>query len=119
MIDIVQTPLARRLWRISKFFQIPINDPRIQNMDVYDLEFYEYSMIADDPDKLAQLKNHFYDPDYEDWVEEFEMEQAELADKTTQESPDNTHSCELNDNLDWDDYDVSADIKDDEWEEVN
>lgn len=75
MLDIVQMPLARRLWRISKFFQIPINDPRIQNLDTWDLDFYEYSMIADDPKKLEKLENHFSDPDWDDWVEEFELEQ--------------------------------------------
>ena len=75
MLDIVQMPLARRLWRISKFFQIPINDPRIQNLDTWDLDFYEYSMIADDPKKLEKLENHFSDPDFDDWVEEFELEQ--------------------------------------------
>ena len=75
MLDIVQMPLARRLWRISKFFQIPINDPRIQNLDTWDLDFYEYSMIADDPKKLEKLENHFSDPDFDDWVEEFELGQ--------------------------------------------
>ena len=75
MLDIVQMPLARRLWRISKFFQIPINDPRIQNLDTWDLDFYEYSMIADDPKKLEKLENHFSDPDFDDWVEEFGLEQ--------------------------------------------
>lgn len=75
MLDIVQMPLARRLWRISKFFQIPINDPRIQSLDTWDLDFYEYSMIADDPKKLEKLENHFSDPDFDDWVEEFELEQ--------------------------------------------
>lgn len=75
MLDIVQMPLARRLWRISKFFQIPINDPRIQSLDTWDLDFYEYSMIVDDPKKLEKLENHFSDPDFDDWVEEFELEQ--------------------------------------------
>ena len=32
-------------------------------------------MIADDPKKLEKLENHFSDPDFDDWVEEFELEQ--------------------------------------------
>ena len=32
-------------------------------------------MIADDPKKLEKLENHFSDPDRDDWVEEFELEQ--------------------------------------------
>lgn len=74
MLEIVQTPLARRLWKISKFFQIPINDPRIQAMTVFDLDFYEYSMVADDPKLLERLNNHFYDPDFDDWAAEFDEE---------------------------------------------
>ena len=77
MLEIVQMPLARRLWRISKFFQLPLSDERIQNLDLFDIEFYEYSMIADDPKKLEQLQNHYYDPEFEEWLEEFEQEQEE------------------------------------------
>ena len=75
MLEIVQTPLARRMWRISKFFRIPLNDQRIQNLTQYDLEFYELSMIADDPKKLEQLQNSFFDDDFDDYLEEFEQEQ--------------------------------------------
>lgn len=46
-------------------------------MDLFDIEFYEYSMIADDPKKLEQLQNHYYDPEFEEWMEEFEQEQEE------------------------------------------
>lgn len=75
MLEIVQLPLARRLWRVCKLFNLPLSDERIQNMDVFDLEFYEYSTIADDPKKLEQLKNHYYDPEFEEWLEEFEQDQ--------------------------------------------
>lgn len=84
MLDIVQMPLARRMWRISKFFQLPINDERIQDMNIYDITFYELSMIADDPKKLEQLQNHFYDEDFDAWLEEFEEEQALKAESASQ-----------------------------------
>lgn len=34
-------------------------------------------MIADDPKKLEQLQNHYYDPDFEEWLEEFDQEQEQ------------------------------------------
>lgn len=118
MLEVVQSPLARRLWRLSKFFQIPLNDERMQNIDMYDLEFYELSMIADDPKKLEQLQNHYFDPDFDDWVEEFEMEQAEKAEqKQEQLSQPEPESSEPNE---YEGYDVSEPIgADEEWEEVN
>ena len=85
MLEIVQLPLARRMWRLSKFFHLPLNDPRMQEITPYDLSFYEYSMIADDPDKLEQLQNHYYDPEFDDWLEEFDREQEEKAAKLKQE----------------------------------
>ena len=46
-------------------------------MDLFDIEFYEYSMIADDPKKLERLQNHYYDPEFEEWLEEFDEEQRQ------------------------------------------
>lgn len=45
-------------------------------MTEWDIEFYELSAIADDPKKLAQLKNSFADPEWDDFVAEFDAEQA-------------------------------------------
>ena len=107
MLDIVQMPLAKRLWRISKHFKIPLNDIRMQELDIFDIEFYEYSMIAEDPKKLEQLQNHFYDPEFDEFMEEFEKEMEETKTESNSES-----SLE--------DYEVSessSDISD--WERVN
>lgn len=46
-------------------------------MDLFDIDFYEYSMIADDPKKLERLQNHYYDPEFDEWMEEFEEEQRQ------------------------------------------
>lgn len=121
MLELVQTPLARRMWRISKFFRIPLSDPRIQALTPYDLEFYELSMIADDPEKLSQLDNHFYDPDFDEWVDEFEAEQAEEAAKVKSEevSTDTANSALPEES--WDEYDISESTSlfdKDDWEEV-
>lgn len=34
-------------------------------------------MIADDPKKLEQLQNHYYDPEFDEWLEEFDQEQEQ------------------------------------------
>ena len=85
MLEIVQLPLARRMWKLSKFFKIPLNDERMQDINPYDLEFYELSMIADDPKKLEQLQNHFYDDEFEDWLDDFDREQEEKQQKSSQD----------------------------------
>ena len=36
------------------------------------MEFIEYSIIADDPKKLKQLSETFYDPEFEDYWNENE-----------------------------------------------
>lgn len=132
MLDIVQLPLARRMWRISKLFNLPLNDERIQDLSIYDIEFYEYSKIADDPKKLEELQNHFYDDEYDAWVEEFETE-MELEQQKAQENkvsmPDEetiryaektrkmSNSDTENDGFD-DDYEVSENTEISDWEEV-
>ena len=108
MLEIVQMPLARRLWGISKFFRLPLNDERIQSMSEYDLEFYELSQIADDPKKLQQLKEHYYDPEFDEWLEEFEEQQS-----SHKEPKEDSDSLE--------DYDVSSEKiseNTDDWEEI-
>lgn len=133
MLEIVQMPLARRLWRISKLFRLPLNDPRIQEMTPYDLEFYELSAIADDPKKLEQLQNRYYDPEFDDWLEEFDIEQslegdAQFDNLNDLDMPDEedirwANSKQNSDNLDIlddEEYDMPAEISEDmsDWEEV-
>lgn len=124
MLEIVQTPLARRMWRISKFFKIPLNDKRMQELTTFDLDFYELSMIADDPKKLEQLKNHYYDPEFDDWLEEFDEEQSkkqntvEMPDSETIEWSNKNRSEEQDITFDTD-YEVSMENNDiSDWEEV-
>lgn len=82
-------PLARRLWQISKIYHTPINDERIQDLNIYDIEFIELSLIADDPEKLRKLEESFYDDEYDEWVKEFEEEQqAKSKNRGTQDLPD-------------------------------
>lgn len=92
MLEIVQLPIARRLWKISKLLHLPVSHPAMQSLDTYDLDFYELSDIADDPKKLEQLQNRFFDPDFDEWLEEFDKEQSEKQVKekesTEPEPPD-------------------------------
>lgn len=91
MLEIVQTPLARRMWKISKFFKIPLNDERMQDLTPFDLEFYELSMIADDPKKLEQLQNRFFDDDFDDYLEEFDQEQRAKQSEQDEENEEFEH----------------------------
>ena len=124
MLDIVQMPLARRIWRLSKFFQIPLNDERIQDINIFDLEFYELSMIADDPKKLEELQNHFYDPDFDEWLEDFEREQEEnsesldMPDNETIEWSEKNRSSQQFEH-EYEDYEISESTEINDWEEVN
>lgn len=135
MLDIVQLPLARRMWRISKFFQIPLNDERMQDLNMFDLEFYELSMIADDPKKLEQLQNRFYDDEFDDWLEEFEREQEEKERQKQLQSSQDDKSEHLDmpdeETIKWseesrfsldlpmEEYEISETTEISDWEEVN
>lgn len=86
MLEVAEQPLAQRLWRVCKLFKLPLNDSRIQEMDMFELEFYEYSQIVEDPEKLERFKNRYFDPDFDEWLEEFEEEQKE-AEKSNSNTP--------------------------------
>lgn len=109
MLEIVQLPLARRLWGICKFFRLPLNDERIQSLSEFDIEFYELSQIADDPKKLQQLKEHYYDPEFDEWLEEFDQEQSDKTGKSTSEQVNNHEDFEEsltnNETDDWEEVD--------------
>ena len=47
-------------------------------MDPFELEFVEYSLICDDPKLLEKIKNRYYDPEFDEWLEEFDEEQRTL-----------------------------------------
>ena len=62
-------------------------DKRILDLNVYQLEFIEYSMIYDDPEAKKQLENTTVDPDWDEYEKEFaeEQEQSEQAKKLKEE----------------------------------
>lgn len=57
---------------------MPLNDPFIQQLDPFDLEFIEWSLVCDDPKLLEQIQNRYYDPEFEEWEKEFDKEQEQL-----------------------------------------
>ena len=61
----------------------------IQEIDTYDLEFYEYSIICDDPELLKKLENTYVDTEYDKWLEEFDKEQEELQKKQKKQNAEN------------------------------
>lgn len=115
MMELVQQPIARRLWRIAKQFGIPISDPRISGMTPQQLDFYELSIIADDPDLLDRYNNHYFDPDFDEWANEVapEEETNPNVDQTT-DGPSTTPDPN------WDDYDISGPTGNaSDWEKVD
>lgn len=63
---------------MCKELRLPLSDPFIQQLDPFDLEFIEWSLVCDDPKLLEQVQNHYYDPEFEEWVNEFDKEQEQL-----------------------------------------
>lgn len=63
---------------MCKELRLPPSDPFIQQLDPFDLEFIEWSIVCDDPKLLEQIKNRYYDPEFDEWMEEFDKEQEEL-----------------------------------------
>ena len=106
-------------------------------------------MIADDPKKLEQLQNHFYDDEFDDWLEEFDREQEEKQKQKSSQDEDLGDSSELDkpdkETIEWanknrslpqednsednseddstvydDDYEISVPTEEiSDWEEVN
>lgn len=65
-------------------------------MDPFDLEFVEWSLVCDDPKLLEQVKNRYYDPEFDEWEKEFDKEQEQLQQQKQQEQ-NSTFSGELPD----------------------
>lgn len=62
---------------MCKELRLPPSDPFIQQLDPFDLEFIEWSIICDDPKLLEHVKNRYYDPEFDSWMEEFDKEQEQ------------------------------------------
>ena len=60
---------------MCKELRLAPTDPFIQQLDPFDLEFVEWSLVCDDPKLLEQIQNRYYDPEFDAWMEEFDKEQ--------------------------------------------
>ena len=117
MLEIVQMPLARRIWNLSKMFHLPISDQRMQDLNPFDMEFYELSVIADDPKKLEQLKNHYYDPEFDEWLEEFDNEQEELKSQQGKHVETDDKGLPDADTIEWSNKNREQKIYEEDYEE--
>lgn len=125
MLKVAKIPLARRLWRICKELHVPIHDPRISGMDIFDLEFYEFSILCDNPKQLEAYENRYYDPEFDEWLEEFDKEQANAKKSTNLDKPDDETIAYSNNSVS-SQPDVSSDyeigdtnqVSEDEWEKI-
>lgn len=87
MLEVVKTPQARRLWRVCREFNLLPSDPRIQALNEFDIEFIEYSLIADNPEMMKRLSESFYDNEFDAFWENPDSDDlgasyAHILDKT-------------------------------------
>lgn len=111
MLQVAKTPLGRKLWRLAKELHIPVSE--VAEMTPEEIEFCDFSMLADDPKRLEAYENTFRDPDFEAFEKAFdeEMRQKQEAEKLMRKQ----RAAEL----EAAGYDVSEDLSgDDEWEKV-
>lgn len=111
MLKIAKSALGRRLWRLAKTLGIPLSEAAKCTPE--ELDFYDFSMLAENPKQLEKYENSFFDPEYEAFEKSFDEEMSATADerilmrKTAAED------------LAQQGYDVPADVADDEeWERV-
>ena len=75
-------------------------------------------MICDDPEALARLQNHYFDPDYEEWERQFDEEQQEKA--QAHKASKQTETTDTTEPLYGEEYDISEPIdSSEEWEAVD
>lgn len=72
MLQVVKSPLARRLWRTAKALHISLAEAA--RLTPEELDFCDFSMLADDPKRLEEYENTYYDPDYDEFERAFDEE---------------------------------------------
>ena len=48
--EIALNPLIQRLWKASKIYGVPIYDPKVVNLNAYDLSLIEWLIRFDNPE---------------------------------------------------------------------
>lgn len=105
---------------------MPLSDPFIQHLDPFDLEFIEWSLVCDNPKLLEQVQNHYYDPEFDAWMEEFDKEQKKQQAATPPVEMPDTETVEWSNRkpptrqtaLPTEEYEVgdTSQFKEDSWE---
>lgn len=55
-------------------FKLPINDSRVQSLTSEQIDFMMWSELLDNPEKLKKVENYYYDPEFDDYINEVENE---------------------------------------------
>ena len=121
MLKVAKLPLARRLWNICKILHVPIHDSRIADMDTFDLEFYEFSILCDNPKQLEAYENRYYDPEFDEWLEEFDKEQqSKQLDKPDEDTIEYSNRPSHSQSYEDDEYEIgdTSNISTDDWEKI-
>lgn len=65
--EIALNPLIQRLWKASKIYGVPIYDPKVVNLNAYDLSLIEWLIRFDNPENVEKYKNVIVDEDFDDY----------------------------------------------------
>jgi len=79
-------PEAKRLFWISKMYNLPINDSRIASMTQEQMELLHYMMIIDNP-KLEE-QGIIYDDEYDEAQEQAEQQDKDYTDSKEEDWQD-------------------------------
>ena len=127
MRETAELPQMRKLWRVMKLCNLPINDPRVTSMTEEQVDLMLWSSLLDNPEALKNLNQQFYDPEFEDY--DREEESTEIYNKNFNNSGGDSsfkgttyhsNSMENNQNYDGNNNTDDSSLKDfdDDWEEV-
>lgn len=58
-------------------------------------------MVCDDPKLLEQVQNHYYDPEFDDWLDEFDKEQEQLKQQKAANPPPPTVEMPDTETVEW------------------
>ena len=60
----------RRLWKASKIYSVPLTDPKLRDLNQYDLLLMEYLEVFEDPEVLDKFKRTIHDDEFDElWNE--------------------------------------------------
>lgn len=60
-------PKIKRLWKASKIYGVPITDPMLSELNIYDLIFIDYLTYFENPENEHAFKNTYFDDEFNEY----------------------------------------------------